>query len=141
MKKKVKPGVKGIGGIFFKCKDKEAVKKWYSTHLGFNIDEYGSTFIFQEKEKPGKNAYLQWSPFPENTEYFHPSSKEFMINYRVSGLVEMVEKLKKAGISILDEIEEYEYGKFVHILDNEGNKIELWEPIDEAFDEFYREYE
>jgi len=139
MTKKKKPEVTGIGGIFFKCKDKDAVKDWYAKNLGFNVDEYGAPFIFHEVGKTDQKAYLQWSPFPENTEYFKPSIKEFMINYRVNDLPGLVENLKKEGVTVLDEVEEYEYGKFVHIIDNEGNKIELWEPVDEVFDKFYEE--
>lgn len=139
MSKVNKPGVTGIGGVFFKCKDKEAVKKWYAENLGFKTDDYGAPFVFHELGKPDKKAFLQWSPFPEDTEYFQPSSREFMINYRVNELVKLVENLRKSGVTILDEIEEYDYGKFVHILDNENNKIELWEPVDEVFTEFYGE--
>lgn len=76
---------------------------------------------------------MQWSPFAENTDYFAPSGKEFMINYRVQNIEGLVKKLRENGVTILDEIETYEYGKFVHIMDPEGNKIELWEPIDSFF--------
>lgn len=140
-KNKIRPGVTGIGGIFFKCRDKDAVKEWYARHLGFNVDEYGAPFIFHEPGKTDQKAYLQWSPFSEDTDYFEPSSKEFMINYRVNDLDELVENLRKEGVTILDEIEEYDYGRFVHILDNEGNKIELWEPVDEVFTRYYEERE
>lgn len=125
--------VTGIGGIFFKCKDPEKMKEWYSTNLGFQTDEYGAMFEFRLVDKPDKKGYLQWSPFSEKTNYFEPSKKEFMINYRVENLEELVEELKKAGVVVTDEIETYEYGKFVHIMDPEGNKIELWEPVDDAF--------
>jgi predicted enzyme related to lactoylglutathione lyase len=127
----MKSKVTGIGGIFFKCKDPEAVKRWYSKHLGLSTDAYGATFAWHPIETPEKVAYTQWSPFNENTNYFEPSSKEFMVNYRVENLTELVKELKNQGVTILDEIAEYEYGKFVHILDLEGNKIELWEPVDE----------
>ena len=87
-------------------------------------------FEFRNANNPDEINHLQWSPFPENTEYFAPSEKEFMINYRVENLVELLEELKKDGVKVVDEIEEFEYGKFVHIMDTEGNKIELWKPID-----------
>ncbi|MET3126725.1 putative enzyme related to lactoylglutathione lyase [Arcicella rosea] len=122
--------VTGIGGIFFKCKDPNKMRDWYKTHLGLNTNEYGATFEWKEESDSTKNGSTQWSPFAEKTKYFEPSTKEFMINYRVADLEGLVEELKKEGVTILDNIETYDYGKFVHILDMEGNKIELWEPID-----------
>jgi predicted enzyme related to lactoylglutathione lyase len=120
--------VTGIGGIFFKCKDPGKMKEWYKTHLGLNTNDYGATFEWYEADN--KKAQTQWTPFKETTKYFDPSAKEFMINYRVAELEALVEELKKEGVTILDEIASYDYGKFVHILDAEGNKIELWEPKD-----------
>ena len=131
--KKSTQKVTGIGGIFFKCKNPEQIKEWYRQNLGFKIDEYGSLFEFRKDENPEQKAYLQWSPFPEETDYFNPSEKEFMINYRVENIEELVQELRSNGITILDSIETYEYGKFVHILDPENNKIELWEPVDQSF--------
>lgn len=126
--------VTGIGGIFFKCKDPEKIKEWYSKHLGLITDQYGSLFEWRESESKEK-AFTQWSPFTEKTEYFKPSQKQFMINYRVENLIQLVEELKKEGVEVIDEMEEYEYGKFVHIMDIEGNKIELWEPVDKIFEQ------
>ncbi|MCB9033283.1 MAG: VOC family protein [Chitinophagales bacterium] len=123
--------VTGIGGIFFKCNDSKAVKDWYKEHLGFNTDDYGASFQFIDADKKTK-AILQWSPFAKDTKYFQPSEKEFMINYRVENIEALVEELKANGVTVLDEIASYDYGKFVHILDLENNKIELWEPIDEV---------
>jgi lactoylglutathione lyase len=128
--------VTGIGGIFFRCKDPVAVRNWYSKHLGLATNDYGSTFEFRNMHEPKKVNTLQWSTFSETTKYFDPSEKQFMINYRVENLVELVKQLKAEGVTICDEIAEYEYGKFVHILDPEGNKIELWEPIDEPLVDF-----
>ncbi|MBN2775422.1 MAG: VOC family protein [Prolixibacteraceae bacterium] len=127
----------GIGGIFFKSKDPEKMREWYKNNLGLVTNEYGSLFEFRLSDEPDKKGYLQWSPFAENTEYFKPSEKEFMINYRVENLEKLVDELKAAGVTVLDEIETYEYGKFVHILDPENNKIELWEPIDNEFTKSY----
>jgi len=124
--------VQGIGGIFFKCENPQKVKDWYSANLGLVTDEYGSLFEFRNPNDNQKN-YLQWSPFDAGTNYFKPSEKEFMINYRVGDLEKLVEELKKNGVTILDDIETYEYGKFVHIMDLEGNKIELWEAVDDVF--------
>lgn len=122
--------VTGVGGIFFKCKDPNKMKEWYQKHLGLNTNDYGATFEWYEDADNTKKGITQWSPFAETTKYFEPSTKDFMINYRVENLVELVEELKKEGVTIVDNIETYDYGKFVHIIDVEGNKIELWEPID-----------
>ena len=129
--------VTGIGGIFFKCKNAEKMKEWYSKNLGMVTDEYGTLFEFRESDRPEVKGYLQWSPFSEKTDYFEPSEKDFMINYRVENIEKLVEELRKNGITILDSIVTYEYGKFVHILDPENNKIELWEPVDSSFTELY----
>jgi len=130
-----KSKVTGIGGIFFKCKDPKAMSEWYGENLGMVTNEYGSLFEFREGAEPHDVAYLQWSPFAEKTAYFRPSKKEFMINYRVQNIEKLVEELKAAGVNVVDSIESFEYGKFVHIIDPEGNKLELWEPIDEPFTE------
>ena len=122
--------VTGIGGIFFKCKDPNAMKDWYKTNLGLNTNDYGATFEWYEETDSKKKAQTQWSPFKETTKYFEPSTRDYMINYRVENLVALVDELKKNGVTILDNIETYDYGKFVHILDGEGNKVELWEPVD-----------
>jgi predicted enzyme related to lactoylglutathione lyase len=126
--------VTGIGGIFFKCKDPNKMKDWYKAHLGLETYQYGTTFEWRQGADPTKKGFTQWSPFTESTKYFEPSAKEFMINYRVENLETLVEQLKKEGVTITDNIESFEYGKFVHILDMEGNKIELWEPNDTEYD-------
>lgn len=123
--------VTGIGGIFFKCKDAAKLKDWYQKHLGLNTNQYGATFEWYEGDDNTKKGQTQWSPFNETTKYFEPSSKEFMINYRVENLEALVEELKKEGVTVVDQIESFDYGKFVHIIDLEGNKIELWEPSGE----------
>jgi predicted enzyme related to lactoylglutathione lyase len=122
--------VTGIGGIFFKCKDPKKMREWYQKNLGLITNEYGATFEWYEGADNTKKGSTQWSPFDETTKYFEPSPKDFMINYRVENLVELVEQLKKEGVTIVDKIETFDYGKFVHIVDVEGNKIELWEPND-----------
>ena len=122
--------VTGIGGIFFKCKDPKAINEWYKTHLGFNTSPYGTSFKWRQSDDSTKEGLTQWNPFAENTKYFEPSTNDFMINYRVENLEALIEELKKGGVTIIDKMETYDYGKFVHILDPEGNKIELWEPID-----------
>ena len=122
--------VTGIGGIFFKCNDPEKVKEWYKTHLGFDTGPYGTKFDWRQDADSTKKGYTLWTPFSEKTKYFEPSTKDVMINYRVEDLEALVEQLKKEGVTVLDKIETYDYGKFVHILDLEGNKIELFEPGD-----------
>ena len=129
--------VTGVGGIFFKCKDPDQMREWYDKNLGLITNEYGSLFEFRESDNPERKGYLQWSTFSENTSYFEPSEKDFMINYRVQNIEALVDELKASGVRILDSIETYEYGKFVHILDPENNKIELWEPIDQVFTDAY----
>jgi predicted enzyme related to lactoylglutathione lyase len=119
--------VTGLGGIFFKCKDPEQMKAWYGKHLGLPITDYGVNFEWRLPDDPEKKGTTVWSPFKESTKYFEPSQKEFMINYRVENLEWVVQQLKNEGVTILDEIQSYNYGKFVHILDPEDNKIELWE--------------
>lgn len=126
--------VTGIGGIFFKVKDPAKTKKWYQEHLGLNTDRYGTTFEWKSATNSEEKGFTQWSPMDAKTEYFQPSEKEFMINYRVENLEELVETLKTEGVQILDEIATYSYGKFVHILDPDGHSIELWEPIDSDYD-------
>jgi predicted enzyme related to lactoylglutathione lyase len=132
-----KKKVTGVGGIFFKSKDPKALNEWYGKNLGLVTNEYGSLFEFRSSDQPEQKGYLQWSPFGEKTTYFQPSEKEFMINYRVENMEDLVKELKENGVTVLDEIETYEYGKFVHIMDPEGNKIELWEPIDNTFTKMY----
>ncbi|WP_215223826.1 VOC family protein [Echinicola shivajiensis] len=126
--------VTGIGGIFFKCQDPDKMKDWYSKNLGLNTDQYGTTFEWRQADQTEKKGFTQWSPMDEKTSYFKPSEKEFMINYRVDNLEALVKELKNDGVTICDKIESYEYGKFIHILDPEGNKIELWEPFDKEYD-------
>ncbi len=124
------PRVTGIGGIFFFSNDPEKTKEWYSKNLGLEVNQWGASFEFRNANRPEEINYLQWSPFQKDSPYFVPSKKEFMINYRVQNIEGLVKKLKKNGVTIVDSIEIYDYGKFVHIMDEEGNKIELWEPID-----------
>jgi len=124
-------GVSGLGGFFFKTKDPDAIKVWYKKHLGMNTDPYGWTFWWKDKE--GNDCSTQWSPFKEDTTYFAPSEKPFMMNLRVKNLHKLLEQLNREGVPVVGEVEAFSYGKFGWILDPEGNKIELWEPNDKAF--------
>ena len=122
--------VTGIGGLFFKCTNPNETKEWYQKHLNFNVDDWGSTFFW--KNSDDSVCTTQWSPFDSKTSYFEPSKKEFMFNYRVANLEKLLATLKEEGVTIIGEIKVYDYGKFGWILDNDGNKIELWEPNDNA---------
>ncbi len=127
--------VTGIGGIFFKTIDKAKLKEWYGRHLGFNITEWGCTFQWIDLNDPEAKvpARTEWSPFPADTTYFEPSQKDFMFNYRVKDLVGLLQNLESAGVEIVGKMEEFSYGKFAWIIDQEKNKIELWEPKDDGF--------
>jgi predicted enzyme related to lactoylglutathione lyase len=120
-----KKKVTGVGGVFFRSQNPAELKKWYSEHLGIVSEDWGTMFEFREADNPETKGYLVWSPFPADTKYF---DKEYMVNYRVNNITELVSELKEKGVTIVDEIQNTEYGKFVHILDAENNKIELWEP-------------
>ncbi len=121
--------VTGIGGIFFKSRDPKKLKEWYAKNLGLNTNQYGTIFEWRQARDSTKKGVTQWSAFNERTTYFAPSTKDFMINYRVENLEELIVQLHKDGITFTDTMETYDYGKFVHIMDLENNKIELWEPI------------
>lgn len=123
--------VTGLGGIFFKTKDPAKIKDWYRDHLGLNTDQYGCTFWW--KDESGADCSTQWSPMKDDTDYFQPSKSSFMMNFRVADLEELLEALKKEGVTVVGEVEEYDYGKFGWILDPDGNKLELWEPNDKVF--------
>lgn len=129
----MKKRVTGIGGIFFKTKDPEKTKSWYDKHLGIETDQYGGLFKWRDFDDKEKICTSAWSPFNENTDYFGPSDKEYMFNYRVENLEELLATLKDEGVTIVGEMEVYDYGKFGWIMDPEGRKIELWEPIDAPF--------
>lgn len=117
----------GIGGIFFKAKNPKAMAQWYQKHLGI---DFGGKVYADFKFSPEDKGWTAFSFFDADTKYFEPSAKEFMINLRVENLDELLKVLREEGVHVFDETEEYEYGKFGWILDIEGNKIELWEPLD-----------
>lgn len=131
MSKKELKRVTGIGGIFFKSSNPESMRTWYQNHLGLSTDQYGCTFWWKDKE--GNDCSTQWSPFGNDTKYFEPSTKEFMMNFRVDNLESLLEILKEEGVTVVGDMEVYDYGKFGWILDPDGNKIELWEPNDKIF--------
>ncbi|WP_312340547.1 VOC family protein [Sphingobacterium sp.] len=126
--------VTGIGGVFFKSKDPKKLRDWYAEHLGLTTNSYGAVFEWYQGGDSTKKGFTQWSPFKENTTYFAPSDKDFMINYRVENMELLVDELKKEGVTVLDTVESFNYGKFVHIMDIDGNKIELWQPNDAVYE-------
>lgn len=126
--------VTGLGGIFFKSDDPKASKEWYKKHLGIDSGQYGGTFEWRHAENPEKKGFTAWSVFDKKTKYTDPSTKDFMINYRVENLEELLKTLKEEGVEVIGEMEVFEYGKFGWIMDPNGIKIELWEPNDEEYD-------
>lgn len=131
MSNEQKKRVTGIGGIFVKSNDPEHLRNWYNKHLGFNANQYGATFEWLNVEKPEEKGTTVWSTFKNSSDYFTPSQKEYMINLRVEDLEWLLAELRKEGIEQIGEMQVYDYGKFAHIVDPEGTKIELWEPVDE----------
>ncbi|MEE4176551.1 MAG: VOC family protein [Bacteroides sp.] len=124
------PKITGIGGIFFFSDEPAKTRQWYADQLGLVTDDYGAVFEFRNANRPGEANYLRWSPFKTGSEYLAPSDKAFMINYRVQNIEGLVRQLKENGATVLGEIEIYPYGKFVYVMDPDGNKLELWEPVD-----------
>lgn len=123
--------VTGLGGIFFKSKDHARTKEWYNTHLGITTDQYGANFSWHKPD--GSTGHTVWSLFKEDSNYFGNPDQQYMINYRVENLEELLKALKEEGVQVIGEMETYEYGKFGWIIDPDGRKIELWEPIEDEF--------
>lgn len=124
----------GIGGIFLKFKDPEAMREWYATALGLATNDYGVLFEFNGDSSP-KKGHLQLGTFEASSEYFGKAEQQSMLNFRVDNIEEFEVQLREKGVTILNEIEEFSYGKFLHIEDPEGNRIELWEPMNDEFNE------
>jgi predicted enzyme related to lactoylglutathione lyase len=124
--------VTGIGGIFFTAQNPAELRAWYKQNLGMPVTDYGCNFEWREHDQPEKVGSTVWSPFKEGTSYFQPSTREFMINFRVEHLDELLAELEAAGVKLLKPVESFEYGRFAHIMDPEGNKLELWEAADES---------
>lgn len=125
--------VTGIGGIFFKCEDPSGLKNWYETNLGITTNQYGAVFEWRQAGDSTKKGFSQWSPFNKKTKYF---DKDFMINYRVNNLGLLLKNLAEKGIHAVDSLQADALGKFIHIMDPEGNKIELWEPDDQGCEDY-----
>ena len=124
--------VTGIGGVFFKAKDPKALGEWYKTHLGIDVQEWGGA-AFDWNDENGKpvGGTTAWTLVAEDSDSFAPSTSPFMVNYRVADLLGLMKVLKEEGCNVVDKIDDSEYGKFGWVIDPEGNKIELWEPMGE----------
>lgn len=121
--------VTGLGGIFFKCRDRDSTLAWYQKHLGIAMEPWGTQFFWDAVESAGSRPYSVLGMFKEQTDYFEPSQQPFMINFRVDDLDALVKQLRLEGVTVIGEPLEEEFGKFAWIMDPEGNKIELWEQI------------
>ncbi len=121
--------VMGIGGVFFKATDKVALRAWYRDNLGVPVEDWGGANFFWAQHDQLGDAHTVWSPFASDTSYFAPSTKEFMVNFRVRDLHAMLDQLRAKGCDVDDKVEDSEYGKFGWVMDPEGNRIELWEPV------------
>jgi predicted enzyme related to lactoylglutathione lyase len=123
--------VTGIGGIFFKTGNPTKLMEWYHKHLGIEVDSYGGwSFQWREKRRTQRIGCTVFGPFPGSTDYFDPSELPYMFNFRVADLKSLLAQLRREGVHVVDEIQEFPYGKFGWIIDPEGRKIELWEPPD-----------
>lgn len=125
--------VTGLGGVFIKFNNPELMKSWYADVLGMRTNDYGVLFAFNH-DSSKQTGYLQLGTFESTTDYFGSNEQQVMLNFRVDNLSEMKAQLLKVNATIVNDIEEYPYGKFLHIEDPEGNRIELWEPADREFD-------
>jgi predicted enzyme related to lactoylglutathione lyase len=121
--------VTGIGGVFFKTKDPERMAAWYQANLGIDSQQGYADFTWREKDNPEQVGRTVWAMFPPDTAHFGQSPSPWMVNYRVANLDRMLEQLRKAGVTI-EKVEDYDYGRFAWLMDPEGNRIELWEPIE-----------
>jgi len=128
--------VTGIGGVFFKSTDPKQLMAWYREHLGIDCQEWGAAFLWRERERSSKQGYTVWSPFKDDTDYFDPSDRPFMVNYRVADMDGLLEALESEGVAIVGQVQQEPNGKFAWIMDPEGNKVELWEPVDPDSDPY-----
>jgi predicted enzyme related to lactoylglutathione lyase len=126
--------VTGIGGVFIKSRsDSAALAAWYQKHLGMSPESWGGVILRWPDDKADDKGLTVWHVAAKDSQWFSPSDSTFMINYRVDDLVGLIAKLRADGIEILSGPESHENGKFAWIMDPDGNKVELWEPM--AWDE------
>jgi predicted enzyme related to lactoylglutathione lyase len=117
--------VTGLGGIFFKARDPKALGEWYAKHLGLPVSNFGGAMFAEDEKRPGVTL---WTPFKQDTDKFSPSTKEFMLNFRVDDLHALLAQLRSAGVQVDAKVDDSEYGRFGWCMDPEGNRVELWEP-------------
>src|SRR5262245_1630299 len=123
--------VTGIGGIFFKARDPQALGAWYKKHLGIDVLDWGgAVFTWADETGAAFKGTTIWSVGAADGDSFAPSSAPFMINYRVADLAALLEALREEGCTVLDKTDDSEFGKFGWVIDPEGNKVELWQPPD-----------
>ena len=123
--------VTGLGGLFFKATDVDTTRDWYSKHLGLEFSEWGGWgWEWRDRDDPDRVGRTEWAPFKADTEYMAPSDQPFMMNFRVDDLDAMIQQLTAAGIELIGEPEDTEYGKFAWVMDPNGIKLELWQPPD-----------
>lgn len=120
--------VQGIGGLFFKASDPQALGAWYRDHLGIDVQSWGGAAFPWAEQDRADSASTIWSPFKADTTYFEPSKASFMVNFRVRDLDAMLAQLRAAGCDVDDRIEDSEFGRFGWVMDPEGNRVELWQP-------------
>lgn len=125
--------VTGIGGVFFTATDPEKQRAWYKRHLGIDAGQYGLSFRWRHYQDPDQEGATAWTIFDQDTKYLNPSNRDHMINYRVDDLPALLKVLAAEGVQQVGEMQEETYGRFAWILDGEGNKVELWEPIDAEY--------
>ncbi|MEO8478038.1 MAG: VOC family protein [Gemmatimonadota bacterium] len=122
--------VTGIGGVFFKSKDdSKALAAWYQEHLGLPLEAFGGAILKWPDDTADDGGLTVWSLAAKESKWFSPSESSFMINYRVDNLSELLAQLRDAGVEVVSGPESHENGKFAWIMDPEGNKVELWEPM------------
>jgi predicted enzyme related to lactoylglutathione lyase len=122
--------VTGIGGVFFKSTgDSSALAAWYQKHLGMPLEDWGGAILRWPDDRAEDKGLTVWTVAKSDTTWFSPSQSSFMINYRVDNMDEMLSQLRAGGVEIVGGPDSAENGKFAWILDPDGNKIELWEPM------------
>src|SRR5687768_12544513 len=122
--------VTGIGGVFFKSTgDSAALAAWYQKHLGLKLEDWGGAILRWPDDKAEDGGLTVWSVAKKDSKWFSPSNSSFMINYRVDNLGELLEQLRADGVEIIQGPESAENVKFAWIMDPDGNKVELWEPM------------
>jgi predicted enzyme related to lactoylglutathione lyase len=122
--------VRGIGGVFFKSANPEVLRDWYAKHLGVVSEgESGTMFRWSQPESPANEDVTAWCIFPASSKYFGDNQIPFMLNYVVDDLHATLKALRQEGVWVDAKVEEYDYGKFGWIMDPDGNRIELWEPL------------